>query len=111
MALKKSSDCSLATAIMTLAAAWGYASPTVMCDPALNILQSVTGSFFPHTLNGNTGNQIVHFVSSRLQYPLWRSAGIGVEYILYMRNSFFRDFPDVHRRNPELRGGVTFSWK
>ena len=65
---------------------------------------------FSHTLNGSKGNQIVQFIYSRLRFPLWRSVGVGLEYLLYTRDTFLRDFEDIHRTNPELRIGVTFSW-
>ncbi len=67
--------------------------------------------FYTHTMNGAIGNQIVHFLWLRARYPLWRSLGIGVDYVLYMRDSYFRDFPNIHRRNPELRVGVSFVWR
>ena len=66
---------------------------------------------YTHTMNGAIGNQIVHFLWLRARYPLWRSLGIGVDYVLYMRDSYNRDFPDVHRRNPELRVGASFVWR
>ena len=62
-------------------------------------------------MNGAIGNQIVHFLWLRARYPLWRSLGIGVDYVLYMRDSYFRDFPNIHRRNPELRVGASFVWR
>ncbi|MFQ5583600.1 MAG: DUF3943 domain-containing protein [Calditrichia bacterium] len=65
---------------------------------------------FSHTLNGSKGNQIVQFLYSRLRFPVWRSVGIGIAYLLYTRDTYLRDFDDIHRTNPELRFGVTFSW-
>ncbi len=66
--------------------------------------------FFTHTLNGAKGNQIVHFAFARAKYRMWRGVGLSADYILYMRNSFFKDFPDIHRRNPEFRLGLSFFW-
>jgi hypothetical protein len=62
-----------------------------------------------HTLNGTAGNQIVHFVYTQFRYPLWDNVGVGLEYLLYMRDSYYRDYDDIHRRNPELRLGLTLA--
>jgi len=64
--------------------------------------------FFTSTLNGAPGNQIVHFVSARAMWRMWRAVGMNVDYTIYMRDSFYQQYPDVHRRNPELRVGVKF---
>lgn len=65
---------------------------------------------FTHTVNGEKGNQIIHFAFVQSRYRIWRAFGIGAEYILFMRDSYFRDFPDIHKRNPEFRIGATFLW-
>jgi hypothetical protein len=65
---------------------------------------------YSHTLNGTKGNQIVHFGFLRARYRIWRSVGIGSDYIVYMRDSYFKDFPDIHRRNPEFRLSISFFW-
>jgi hypothetical protein len=64
--------------------------------------------FFTHTMNGAKGNQIVHFAFARARYRIWRSVGLSADWILYMRESFYKDFPDIHRRNPEFRLGLSF---
>jgi hypothetical protein len=61
--------------------------------------------YFAHTMNGAKGNQIVHFVFLDAGYRIWRSVGINATYLLHMRDSFYRDYPDVHRRAPEFRIG------
>jgi len=69
------------------------------------------GGVYSHTLDGAKGNQVVHFVVARLRYPLWRALGVGVDYWLNIRNSFYRDFPDVNRVIPELRLNAAFTWQ
>ena len=69
------------------------------------------GGIYTHTLDGAKGNQVVHFVALGLRYPLWRALGVGVDYWLNIRNSFYRDFPDVHRVIPELRLNAAFTWQ
>ena len=66
---------------------------------------------YTHTLNGAAGNQIIHFMFAEARYPLWAAMSVGVDYYLFMRNSFYRDFPNVHRRVPELRISAAFNWQ
>lgn len=62
--------------------------------------------FFTHTMNGAKGNQIVHFVFLSAGYRFWRAVGVNAVYLLHLRDSFYRDYPDVHRRSPEFRVGA-----
>jgi hypothetical protein len=62
-------------------------------------------AFASHVMNGAKGNQIAHFVFLRAGYRIWRSVGINADYLLHLRDSFYRDYPDVHRRAPEFRIG------
>ena len=57
-----------------------------------------------HSLNGAAGDHFVHFTTVKAQLPRrgWRP-GIGAEFVYAARNSLYRDFPDVHRRNPQAR--------
>ncbi len=59
--------------------------------------------YWSHTLDGAKGSHLLHFVRARVQFPLLRWFGLGAEGILAVRNSYYRDFPNVHRRNPQLR--------
>lgn len=58
---------------------------------------------YTHTLAGAAGDQFVHLLQARARVPIWRSFGIGLDYIRFFRNGFFRDFPRIHRQAPELR--------
>lgn len=66
---------------------------------------------FTHVLNGAPGNQIVHYASARAYLPVGRVFGVAAEYLLFIRNSYYEDFPNVHRRNPELRISSVFNWR
>ncbi len=66
---------------------------------------------YTHTLNGAAGQQVIHYVFAEARYPLWAAMSLGVDYYLFMRNSFYRDFPNVHRRTPELRINAAFNWQ
>lgn len=61
--------------------------------------------FYTHTMNGAKGNQVVHFVFANAGFRIWRSLGIQADYLLHLRNSFYNDYPDIHRRAPEFRIG------
>jgi hypothetical protein len=67
--------------------------------------------FATHTMNGAKGNQVVHFVFLEAGYRIWRAVGLNATYLLHLRDSFYRDYPDVHRRAPEFRigGQILFS--
>jgi hypothetical protein len=66
---------------------------------------------FTHVLNGAPGNQIVHYANLRAYLPVGRIFGVAAEYLLFIRNSYYDDFPNVHRRNPELRISSVFNWR
>ncbi len=66
--------------------------------------------FLTHTMNGAKGNQVVHFIFARAGYRFWRSVGVNADYLLHLRDSFFNDYPNIHRRAPEFRIGAQFSF-
>jgi hypothetical protein len=66
--------------------------------------------FFTHTMSGAKGNQVVHFVFASLGYEFWRRVSVNADYVLHLRNSFYNDFPNIHRRAPEFRVGVRFGF-
>jgi hypothetical protein len=69
----------------------------------VNVLQIGYRGFYTHTMNGAKANQIVHFAFASAAYRIWRAVGLNAEYTLFLRDSFYRDYPDVHRRNPEFK--------
>jgi hypothetical protein len=73
--------------------------------------------FFQHTVNGDHGNQMVQFLGAMANYPIWRRIGIGAEFLVYQRDTWYKYIPeeeitikDQHSRNPELRLNLTFFW-
>jgi hypothetical protein len=58
---------------------------------------------FIHTINGNKSDHIVSFTNVALSVPIHRVVGAGVEYLLYLSDSEYEDFPDVSQRSPEVR--------
>ena len=65
---------------------------------------------FTHTLNGAIGNQIVHFALVKFRIPVSKSIFVGADYLLNLRDSYYRDFEDIHRRNAEFRLGITYAF-
>ncbi len=76
-----------------------------------NLLTLGYAGAYTHTMNGAAGNQVIHYVFVEARYPLWETLGVGLDYYLFMRNSFYRDFPNINRRNPELRLSAAFNWR
>ncbi len=56
-----------------------------------------------HTLNGGDGNHFVHLAALRAGVPIRGTFGLGVDGIVFLRNSFFTQFTDVTQRVPQLR--------
>lgn len=56
-----------------------------------------------HSINGNKADHFVSLTRARLDYPIREFIGIGAEYVLYIADRHYRDFPDVYANNPELR--------
>lgn len=67
------------------------------------ILEAFYVGSWVHSLNGASGNHLIHFSSLAGYLPIRPPFGLGAEVILAVRNSYYRDFADVHRRNPQLR--------
>lgn len=63
---------------------------------------------YSHTLSGPAGNHVVHMVALGVRAPLIRRFGVAMEYLLFMRNSFYRDLDDVHERNPQFRVSAAY---
>ncbi len=70
------------------------------------VISSYYAGHLSFTMNGTAGRHSVHFFRTNLQVPVWRSFGAGVEFIVSARNSLYRDFPAVHRLNPQLRAYI-----
>lgn len=67
------------------------------------LLEAYYVGHWVHSLSGASGNHAIHFPNITARYPVMRPFGLGVELIFAARNSYYRDFPDVHRENPQFR--------
>jgi hypothetical protein len=65
-------------------------------------------SFYIHSVNGNVADHYLQASTARATVPIREFFNFGAEYILYVADRNYRDFPDVYARNPELRAYV--SW-
>jgi len=54
-------------------------------------------------LNGVNGDHHLSLSRARLDVPIGPAFGVGAEYLLYLKESRYEDFPDAHDRFPELR--------
>jgi hypothetical protein len=90
---------------------FGFRARGQLIRSGFNLFTAGYAGAYTHTLNGAAGNQIIHYIFLEGRYPLWRSLAVGVDYYLFSRNSFYRDFPNVNRTNPELRLSAAFAWQ
>ena len=67
--------------------------------------------FWQHTLNGAVGDHVLQFPGVRGFVPVYRKLGIGATYFLNVRDSYYRDYPNVFRRNPEFRAYATWTFE
>jgi len=62
-----------------------------------------------HSINGNAADHLVSLTRVKLDYPIKGFIGVGGEYVYYIADRNYRDFPDVYAKNPELR--LYMVWK
>jgi len=55
------------------------------------------------TLSGAAGSHVVQFLSARAQIPVFRSLGVGIDWSLGTRDSFYRDHPNVAQNGNQAR--------
>ena len=65
--------------------------------------------FWIHSVNGNSAEHLISGSRARIDIPLTRGFSVGADYVLYLADRNYRDFPDVHQRVPELRTGISFN--
>jgi hypothetical protein len=59
--------------------------------------------FWQHTLNGAVGDHLMHYLGAQAAVHIYQGLGLGAQYWLTIRDSNYRDYPDVTRKNPQLR--------
>jgi hypothetical protein len=59
--------------------------------------------YWLHTYIGPAGDKLIGVFKPRIAVRLRRNLSAGFEYLYYHKDSYLRDFPDVHRRNSEQK--------
>jgi len=59
--------------------------------------------FWQHTLNGAVGDHVLQFAGVNLRVPIFKRFELGATGFYTARDSYYRDYPDVFRRFPEVR--------
>jgi hypothetical protein len=67
-----------------------------------------TAGFWVHTVNGTRSEHYNRVTNIRLDLPLRDFLGVGANYTLYERESYYEDYDNVKARNPELL--LYFAW-
>jgi hypothetical protein len=62
-----------------------------------------------HSINGNRADHWVNFTRARIEFPIRGFLGGGIDYVLYLAERDYKDYPDVSSRAPEIR--LYFMWK
>ena len=62
-----------------------------------------------HTLNGAEGNHLVHIAALRVGVPIAGTFGLGADWVLFLRNSYFTNFTNVTQRVPQFRAYAMFN--
>jgi hypothetical protein len=59
--------------------------------------------YWLRTYVGPAGNKIIGVFRPRIAVKLFSNLSLGFEYLYYHKDSYLRDFPDVHKRNSEQK--------
>lgn len=62
-----------------------------------------------HSVNGNKADHYVNFTRAKIEIPIKGFIGAGIDYIMYVADRNYDDYPDVYVRNPELK--LYLMWK
>lgn len=73
-----------------------------------DVLQAGYSGRWIHVLDGTATSHRVQVLGARATAPLFGPLGAGVDYTLYLRDSRFGEFADVHRAQGEIRAFATY---
>jgi hypothetical protein len=60
-------------------------------------------NYWIYTLSGAAGNETITITNGRIETPLWRNIGLGLEYLYYQRKGVYDNFEDIEAYNNEFR--------
>ena len=61
-----------------------------------------------HSINGTVADHLDNFVGVRTDFTLKKWFRLGVDYVVYFSQRYYRDYPDVWARNPQAQ--IYFTW-
>ncbi|MFL5346393.1 MAG: DUF3943 domain-containing protein [Hyalangium sp.] len=67
------------------------------------IATAEAGMAWLHTLNGSKGQHLTLAGKVQVDFPIYRSLGVGMAGTLFQRNSFYRNFPNTIQNTSQLR--------
>jgi hypothetical protein len=67
--------------------------------------------FWQHTLNGAVGDHVLQFLGANVRVPIFKRWEVGATGFYTARDSYYRDYPDVFRRFPEVRLFAGYSFE
>lgn len=73
-----------------------------------DVLQAGYSARWIHVLDGTATSHRVQVLGARATAPLFGPLGAGFDYTLYLRDSRFAEFADVHRAQSEIRAFATY---
>ncbi len=71
--------------------------------PDWNFFRIEHEQYWISTINGNRADHWVSITQFHFELPLKRYYGIGVDYLLYLSEARYKNFPDTSSRSPEVR--------
>jgi hypothetical protein len=68
-----------------------------------NMFTINTAGFWVHSVNGTRADHFARVTTVRIDIPIKDYIGVGLDYVLYEVESYYKDYDDVERRTPELK--------
>lgn len=81
----------------------GFRFSSILGNQKSDVFTFALEQFYVHAINGNEVDHYVTMGRAKFAYPFANFLGVGLEYILQLRESRYVDFPDVSKRNPQVR--------
>lgn len=64
-------------------------------------------NYMIYTLSGAEGHETITITNGRIETPLWKNLGLGIEYLFYQRKGVYDNYEDVEAENNELRSYIS----
>jgi len=67
-------------------------------------------NYWIYTLSGASGNELITITNGRIETPIWKDLGVGIEYLYYHREGKYDNHDDIIAENNELRSYLTYQF-